>query len=77
VIEGADIRFLHRGATEYEPLVVAMRGAKEDAHGLSECVAELVQTRALDGGGGGGDGDGDGDGARRQGSDIWDEWDMA
>jgi hypothetical protein len=83
VIEGNEIRLLQRGAFDTDAVIVGMRGDKEDARGLSECVAELVQTRALGEGAGAGDGGEGGDGggtpvARTDGagSAIWDEWDM-
>lgn len=48
VIEATDMRLLHTGLTEQDMLVVAMTGTIEDGEGLSEKVAELTQTTAID-----------------------------
>ncbi|KAG6901795.1 hypothetical protein C0995_007821 [Termitomyces sp. Mi166 len=46
IIEGMDIRLLHPGRENDEPLVV-MKGSKDDKDGTSEKIAELEETTEL------------------------------
>lgn len=68
VIEGKDIRLLHPGGAGSgtdDPILVAMRGARDDRDGVSEKVCELSETSEIPP-------------ATPVGSmtGVWDEWDM-
>ncbi|KAF8149926.1 hypothetical protein B0H34DRAFT_731762 [Crassisporium funariophilum] len=68
VIEGRDIRLLYSGPymSKDDPVLVAMRGGKNDKDGVSEKIVELTETEEIT--------------VRTPGSatvsSIWDEWDM-
>ncbi|TFK40376.1 hypothetical protein BDQ12DRAFT_680852 [Crucibulum laeve] len=68
VIEGQDIRLLHAGPTgsSTDPILVAMKGSKDDKDGVSDKIVELTETSEIT--------------ARTPSSAVsgalWDDWDM-
>lgn len=68
VIEGQDIRLLYSGPymTKDDPVLIAMRGRKDDKEGVSDRIAELIQTEEIS----------VMSPTRTPSSSIWDEWDM-
>jgi len=64
VIEGHDIRLLHTGPPDGGPVLLALRGEKNDADGMSDRLAELVETVDLT------------TPVARDNRGLWDEWDM-
>ncbi|KAF8910664.1 hypothetical protein CPB84DRAFT_1842646 [Gymnopilus junonius] len=68
VIEGHDIRLLYSGpyTSKEDPVLVAMRGGKDDKNGASEKIAELIQTEEIS----------LMTPATAVAPSLWDEWDM-
>lgn len=64
VIKGSDIRLLHSGTSEADPLLVAMAGTQGDNASLSESIIELAQTSEL------------GYTPLTADSGAWDDWDL-
>uniref|UniRef100_A0A8H7Y279 Rho1 guanine nucleotide exchange factor 1 n=1 Tax=Psilocybe cubensis TaxID=181762 RepID=A0A8H7Y279_PSICU len=69
VIEGQDIRLLYSGpySTKDDPVLVVMRGKKDDKEGVSERIAELVQTEEISV---------MTPAVTTPSASVWDEWDM-
>lgn len=67
VIEGEDMRLLYAGPymTKDDPVLIVMRGGKDDKGGVSEKIVEMTETQEI------------GLMSPTNGtSAIWDEWDM-
>lgn len=67
VIEGQDMRLLYAGPymSKDDPVLIAMRGGKDDRGGVSEKIVELIETQEI--------------GLvspTNEAAAIWDEWDM-
>ncbi|KIJ62800.1 hypothetical protein HYDPIDRAFT_29949 [Hydnomerulius pinastri MD-312] len=69
VIEGVDIRLLLHTPSTRGPLLVAMRGQKDDEDGVSERIVELVETAEIAPAT-------PASGAFAPAEGMWDEWDM-
>lgn len=69
VIEGHDIKLLYSGpySTKDDLVLVAMRGRKDDKEGVSERIAELVQTEEISV---------MSPAVTTPSASVWDEWDM-
>jgi len=68
VIEGGDIRLLFSGpvlAPAHDNIILVMRGSRNDAHGVSEKLVELVKTVEIHG-----------VDRERPPSQAWEHWDM-
>lgn len=51
VIEGSDIRLAQTAEPDNGPLLLAMKGSRDDAQGLSDKLVEVLETRPLSIGG--------------------------
>ena len=67
MIEGVDIRLLVTAPPAHGPLLVAMRGSKDDEEGMSDRIVELVETAAITT---------KTPGAFKAADGLWDEWDL-
>lgn len=70
VIEGMDLRLLYCGPRDSpnDTVIVAMKGEKDDGDGVSDKLAELVETAEL--------ARTPSSSARVAPDNLWDEWDM-
>jgi hypothetical protein len=76
VVEGRDIRLVQSQAGN--PLLIAMRGKKDDKQGLSDELIELVETAPIERprlAQGNSSGSGSGNGLHESSNSLWDEWD--
>ncbi|EPQ54101.1 hypothetical protein GLOTRDRAFT_116750 [Gloeophyllum trabeum ATCC 11539] len=67
VIEGSDIRLVYTGYKRSDPILVVMRGTKDDAEGTSEKIVDLTPTAEIET---------PGQAPTLANREIWDEWDM-